>query len=83
MITEEKLATFRNTILCDVHETTWLELMDTLSALWRVANEAETVIGHPACNLGSASYSKLPQGLGPRLCDLQDALAALREGEER
>lgn len=35
MLDQAKLAELRNVILCDVHEDTWLEIMDTLEALWK------------------------------------------------
>ena len=58
MITEKKLATLRNVILCDVHETTWLEIMDTLLALWRVAKEARDCRSYGLAREGHCSPFK-------------------------
>ena len=72
MITEEKLAELRNTILCDVHETTWLEIMDTLSALWRVAKAAEAV----------AEAARTFDDRVANMEKLRKAIDSLREGKE-
>ena len=72
MITEEKLATLRNVILCDVHETTWLEIMDTLSALWRVAKAAEAV----------AEAARTFDDRVANMEKLRKAIDSLREGKE-
>ena len=76
MITEEKLAELRNTILCDVHETTWLEIMDTLSALWRVARALEDVLNH------GLEYEN-GQIHEANVEEAKASLAALREGKEK
>ena len=78
MISEEKLATLRNVILCDVHETTWLEIMDTLSALWRVVRAAEIV-----APMARGYAYEHPVGSNTEYANkLTASLAALREEEK-
>lgn len=47
MIDEAKLATYQNVTLCDVHEDTWKDLLDTMAKLWIVARASEKLIYAP------------------------------------
>jgi hypothetical protein len=41
MMDEAKVEAYRNTILCDVHEQSWLEILETLSAALKVVRAAQ------------------------------------------
>lgn len=62
MIDESEVKALKNTILCDVHEHKWLEVLDTLEALYKVVRAAQKV-KFQWCESGE--WEELTEALAP------------------